>query len=489
MNLNPETITILIPARLGSKGLPGKNRKLIDYLLKIIPSEFINSTWISTDDPILKEKCMHYGINIHNRSNINSSDTASTKKVVHEFIHSQKISNTVIMLYLTYPERTWHDVVNAYTFYKKHKATSLLCKKDIKQHPYLMLSDKGIYGEQLIKHNLYRRQDYPKVFEISHYISIFEPWKFQELNNNMYNEKTIFFKIPDVIDVDTDKDLQRIHSNAITMESVKDSSNKLHITKSESILKYHILNRNSDIAFFMSLDNKYFIGYEVFIKSLLRNNPWFNLDIIILDVGISEEIKTKILCLYKNTIFIKPFKENYSKINLTKVPKHFHVNYYKFDAFLCKGYKKIITIDTDMLIQGDIKSLINTQCIFGAVNAFNSNIDDFYKNKYFNGGLTIIDESLINNITYKNLLNTAIPGHNMAEQDVLNIYFKNDVTFLPKTYNYEKRMIHSKKFPIKIADVKIIHYVSYKPWETNKPVKEQIYKEIEKLWWDEYNRK
>ena len=65
-------------------------------------------------------------------------------------------------------------------------------------------------GSQLVKHNLYRRQDYPAVFEISHYVCIFNVNELTNLNNNLYNDETFFFKIDDVVDVDTKTDLDGV---------------------------------------------------------------------------------------------------------------------------------------------------------------------------------------------------------------------------------------------------------------------------------------
>ena len=71
-----------------------------------------------------------------------------------------------------------------------------------------LLEGENNKGKQLIRHNLYRRQDYPKCFELSHYISIFNTEEVKKLNNNMYNEETDFFQIRKVVDVDTEEDLK-----------------------------------------------------------------------------------------------------------------------------------------------------------------------------------------------------------------------------------------------------------------------------------------
>ena len=117
------------------------------------------------------------------------------------------------MLYLSYPERQWEEIEKAISFLKSVKdIRSLLCKKEIKTHPWLCLIEEGEnFGKQIVEHNLYRRQDYPKCFEISHYISIFYASEVQFLNKNLYNSKTVFYPIEEKVDVDSFNDLKRFH--------------------------------------------------------------------------------------------------------------------------------------------------------------------------------------------------------------------------------------------------------------------------------------
>lgn len=205
---------ILIPARRNSKGLPFKNRLLFDYTFNLIPSEYHKNIIVSTDDEVLIEKAKSLSLNVSIRPDNLSLDETSTKDVVQYHIDKGDIgvNDTVIMLYLTYPERLWSDVEAAYNLFRINNVNSLLCKKEIKStHPYLYMFDTGNNkGRQLIEHNLYRRQDYPAVFEISHYVSIFNVSGFSNLNNNLYNDDTFFFGINDVTDVDTKVDLDGV---------------------------------------------------------------------------------------------------------------------------------------------------------------------------------------------------------------------------------------------------------------------------------------
>lgn len=207
-------VKILIPARRNSKGLPFKNRLLFDHTFNSIPVEYHGNILVSTDDEVLIEKTKSLNLNVSVRPDNLGLDETSTKDVIQYHIDNGDINknDTVIMLYLTYPERTWSDIEAAYDSFTLNKVDSLLCKKEIKStHPYLYMFDAGDNkGRQLVQHNLYRRQDYPAVFEISHYVSIFNVSGFSNLNNNLYNDDTFFFGINDVTDVDTKVDLDGV---------------------------------------------------------------------------------------------------------------------------------------------------------------------------------------------------------------------------------------------------------------------------------------
>lgn len=207
---------IVIPAREGSKGVPFKNRMLFDFTADIIPEHLKSSTYILSDDIEIIQKGRDRGFNITPRPALLSKDSTSTKETMEYFIKyvslKNKIEDTVVMLYLTYPERTWDEVEKAIEFMNKRKATSLLCKKEININPYLILKEEDEdKGSQLFQHDIYRRQDAEPCFELSHYISIFNTSVINSLNNNMYNNDTVFMPISsNTIDVDTEKDLEAL---------------------------------------------------------------------------------------------------------------------------------------------------------------------------------------------------------------------------------------------------------------------------------------
>jgi len=201
---------ILIPARAGSKGFPYKNRKLLRYTLDTIPADYLANVVVSTDDEEIK-KVLPKGVEIHQRSSDVSEDTSSIWSVVSEVVKGSEEDEDIIMLYLTYPERRWQHVIDAYQCYLHAGASSLLCRQPVKSHPYLcMIESSPTAGKQIIPHNLHRRQDYPECFELSHYICIFNISELKNLNNNMYNKNTYFYKIGDVVDVDYEEELKKV---------------------------------------------------------------------------------------------------------------------------------------------------------------------------------------------------------------------------------------------------------------------------------------
>lgn len=200
---------IIIPARKNSKGIPLKNRLLFEHTAKIIPHGEKESTYIFSDDEVINSYADDYGFQKLKRNNWSAQDESTTKDMMSDFCSNFDQDDIIVMLYLTYPKRKWEDVLKAINLVKTKNLKSLLCRKEIKQSPYLMMYEKGGgRGEQIIKHNFSRRQDYKECFELCHYISIIKQSELLNLNNDLYNEDTYFMQIEDQLDVDSPEDIK-----------------------------------------------------------------------------------------------------------------------------------------------------------------------------------------------------------------------------------------------------------------------------------------
>ena len=78
-------ITAIIPARGGSKGLPGKNIKdingkpLISWSIKsALESKLIDEVYVSTEDLVIKKCALEFGAKVDDRPEHLASDTSTT---------------------------------------------------------------------------------------------------------------------------------------------------------------------------------------------------------------------------------------------------------------------------------------------------------------------------------------------------------------------------------------------------------------------------
>ena len=181
---------------------------MIDITLNKI-QKWKSNIIITTDDEFIIENYKDY--KILKRSEDLSNDTASVKDVLVDVIETLEIDNEdIILLYLTYPERTLEDIEKIYKFYVDNHLTSLLCKKQVKTHPYMCLEElENGRGKLVVPHDFYRRQDYPRCFEFSHFVCIFNSDKIYELNDLIMHNQSYFYNIEDKIDIDEEEDLEQ----------------------------------------------------------------------------------------------------------------------------------------------------------------------------------------------------------------------------------------------------------------------------------------
>ncbi|MBA0757843.1 hypothetical protein Gotri_020903, partial [Gossypium trilobum] len=110
---------------------------------------------------------------------------------------------------------------------------------------------------------------------------------------------------------------------------------------------------------------------------------------------------------------------------------------------------------------------------------------------YFNAGMFVFEPSLT---TYENLLATlkSTPPTPFAEQDFLNMYFKDIYKPIPLVYNLVLAMLWRHPDNVELDKVKVVHYCAAgsKPWRyTGKEenMQREDVKMLVQKWWDIYN--
>jgi CMP-N,N'-diacetyllegionaminic acid synthase len=208
---NNKTFLAIIPARSGSKGLPGKNVKeicgkpLISWSIKAgLTSKYIDEVVVSTDCPqtkVLAEECGAL-VPFLRPDNL-SSDTATSFDVIKHSIdfYNEKLGRTfdyIVLLEPTSPLRQASDIDDSIELLMESDAESIvgICKTEC-QNPVFLVhkNEENIvsgYLNQDIK--VLRRQDIEDVFFLEGTIYISEVNNYMK-NKTFYHQGTIGYEV------------------------------------------------------------------------------------------------------------------------------------------------------------------------------------------------------------------------------------------------------------------------------------------------------
>lgn len=224
--------------------------------------------------------------------------------------------------------------------------------------------------------------------------------------------------------------------------------------------------KKNNIPIVLSADNNYAPMLSVVISSMLKNSSnKYNYDILICTKDITTENQERLKSIIKkhknyNIRFID-FSDRIKGLNL-QVSTVFPMEIYfrLFIPYLIEDYNKVIYLDSDIVIPGDISKLWEEKLddkILGVVRDLGM-VASYYSEKkskkldryisdvlkdvnmdnYFNSGMLLIDvikfkekfnlEKIINFIASRN--DWLYP-----DQDVLNILFRDDIKCINSKYN------------------------------------------------------
>jgi CMP-N,N'-diacetyllegionaminic acid synthase len=119
-----ESVVALIPARGGSKGIPGKNlaqlngRPLIHYTISVArQSELIERVFVSTEDPLIKAAALECCAEVIERpAHLAEDETPTLPVLQHAVFHLETVGclpTIVVLLQPTVPYRKAEDIDNA----------------------------------------------------------------------------------------------------------------------------------------------------------------------------------------------------------------------------------------------------------------------------------------------------------------------------------------------------------------------------------------
>ena len=171
---------VIIPAREGSKGVPGKNIKLLNgkplilYTIEEARKVFNDDEiCVSTDDEKIKNVVEETGLKVpFLRPSELARDNSGTYEVLLHAVKFYEDKNyypdTLILLQPTSPFRTSKQIKEAFEEYS-NDIDMIVSVKKTKSNPYYILFEENENGflEKSKKANLKRRQDCPEVWEFN----------------------------------------------------------------------------------------------------------------------------------------------------------------------------------------------------------------------------------------------------------------------------------------------------------------------------------
>ncbi len=237
----------------------------------------------------------------------------------------------------------------------------------------------------------------------------------------------------------------------------------------------------------------YSLWTEVMIFSFVKSNVWFDGDIFIISNDLTSETKKK-YAIFPNIIFKEPTNMLIEKVtNLSnRIPgfKNIGSMFYSLELFDLTGYKKVLFLDSDMLVTQSIKEVFDfdarfvasaESCWYAGKGRRTDNyetVSDYSEPEIFiknpiNSGFMVIDHELVKNDNYLGMINMIEPElwsnkltfH--ADQLIINLFLKDRITLSDARYNYRPTIAAGilQRDGLNFEDAKIIHfYRQYKPW-------------------------
>ncbi len=216
-----EKVLAIIPARGGSKGVPGKNirvvggKPLIAWSIEAGKnSQFVDKVIVSTDAEEIIQIALNWGADVPFVRDTNLAlDETSTIDVVFDVINRLPDYEWLIVLQPTSPLRTFDDIDNAIKQCIKLKSSSCVSVCKVTENPYWMYT----LGEQSDLYPLFpnsqfnRRQELPLIYKLNGAIYLART-KWLKNQKKFIAEGTIAYEmsLENSIDLDTEEDFNQL---------------------------------------------------------------------------------------------------------------------------------------------------------------------------------------------------------------------------------------------------------------------------------------
>jgi CMP-N,N'-diacetyllegionaminic acid synthase len=210
-------ILITICARGGSKGIPGKNIKLLNgkpliaytiEVAKTFSKKFNCKIALSTDDSKIKETAAEFGLETsYNRPADLSTDQAGKIGTIHDLLkHEEKLADLeydyVLDLDVTSPLRTMQDLESAFSILENDPdALNLFSVNNAARNPYFNMverQDDGYFKLVKDKGSIIGRQSAPEVFDLNASFYFYRRDFFRSLFPTVFTPRSLVYVMPHI---------------------------------------------------------------------------------------------------------------------------------------------------------------------------------------------------------------------------------------------------------------------------------------------------
>ncbi|MFJ2648877.1 glycosyltransferase [Streptomyces sp. NPDC087420] len=229
------------------------------------------------------------------------------------------------------------------------------------------------------------------------------------------------------------------------------------------------------IAFASFVDENYLPGFLVLLRSLALSNPGVCEDFIVLHDGLRPASVAKIRALHPRIDLRRVDAERYESYAKGDQDNYLvRKAYFILDVFRIRDYDTVITLDTDMVVLGELGDLLKLRDGLAAVPQF------FYGQHKLNSGLLVIQKEYLSDEFCARIDATGRSGDyelDKHDQGILNAVLDGDFVQLDARFNFVKRRLSGD---LEVPDeTAILHFTGrHKPWQGG----EQGYGKAEDRW-------
>ncbi|WP_405869796.1 glycosyltransferase [Streptomyces sp. NBC_00005] len=237
----------------------------------------------------------------------------------------------------------------------------------------------------------------------------------------------------------------------------------------------HDITGKRRVAFAAFVDENYLPGFLALLRSLALSNPGVCEDFVVLYDDLRPGSIAQIRALHPRIVMRRVDADHYDSYRKGDQDNYLvRKAYFILDVFRIREYDTVITLDTDMVVLGDLTELLQLRAGLAAVPQF------FYGQHKLNSGLLVIQREYLSDEFCARLDKCGRSGDyelDKHDQGILNSVLDGDFVRLDARYNFVKRRL-SGDLPVP-EDTAILHFTGrHKPWQGG----EAGYSQAEERW-------